>query len=94
MSSNIPGSTGSSRSWRLDTGYRLPSTPVDTTELVTSGGRVYLAAILDLYSRFIVGWALSAGNEHDVGAQFLEHLAQLNELLVALWRTGARCPRA
>lgn len=26
--------------------------------------------------------------KHDVGAQFLEHTIQLNELLVALWRTG------
>lgn len=32
--------------------------------------------------------------KHDVGAQFLEHLVQLNELLVALWETGALCPRA
>ena len=31
---------------------------------------------------------------HDVGAQFLEHLIQLNELFVALWRNGARCPKA
>ncbi len=36
----------------------------DTTELlVGSGGKLYLAAILDLYSRFIVGWALSAVND-------------------------------
>ncbi|HTP49984.1 MAG TPA: replication-relaxation family protein [Anaeromyxobacteraceae bacterium] len=32
--------------------------------------------------------------KHDVGAQFLEHLIQLNELLLALWQNGARCPRA
>ncbi len=32
--------------------------------------------------------------KHDVGAQFLEHLVQLNELFVALWRTGSRCPKA
>jgi hypothetical protein len=32
--------------------------------------------------------------KHEVGAQFLEHLIQLNELLVALWRNGTRCPRA
>ena len=32
--------------------------------------------------------------KHDVGAQFLEHLIQLNELFVALWQNGARCPRA
>jgi hypothetical protein len=32
--------------------------------------------------------------KHDVGAQFLEHLLQLNELFVALWRGGGRCPKA
>jgi hypothetical protein len=32
--------------------------------------------------------------KHDVGAQFLEHLLQLNELFVALWRSEGRCPRA
>src|SRR5260370_6566315 len=32
--------------------------------------------------------------KHDVGAQFLEHLIQLNELFVALWQNGARCPKA
>jgi hypothetical protein len=32
--------------------------------------------------------------KHDVGAQFLEHLIQLNELLILLWCNGNRCPRA
>jgi len=32
--------------------------------------------------------------KHDVGAQFLEHLLQLNELLIALWSNGKACPRA
>ncbi len=32
--------------------------------------------------------------KHDVGAPFLEHLLQLNELFISLWRAGARCPRA
>src|SRR5215831_18639295 len=32
--------------------------------------------------------------KHDVGSQFLEHLIQLNELLIALWSNGNRCPRA
>jgi putative transposase len=36
----------------------------DTTELrVGNAGKVYLAAIPDPYSRFIVGWALSAVND-------------------------------
>jgi putative transposase len=34
----------------------------DTTELTTPGGKLYLAAIVDLHSRFVVGWALSAMN--------------------------------
>ena len=34
----------------------------DTTEFVIgSSAKVYLAAIIDLHSRFVVGWALSAG---------------------------------
>jgi len=32
--------------------------------------------------------------KHDVGAQFVEHLIQLNELLIVLWCNGNRCPRA
>jgi len=32
--------------------------------------------------------------KHEVGAQFLEHLLQLNELLLGLWWHGSRCPRA
>ena len=33
----------------------------DTTELlIGTSGKLYLAAILDLFSRFIVGWAVSA----------------------------------
>jgi transposase InsO family protein len=36
----------------------------DTTEFVIGeNGKLYLAAILDLYSRFIVGWAVSAVND-------------------------------
>jgi transposase InsO family protein len=45
----------------------------DTTELlVGEGGKVYLAAILDLYSRFVVGWALSAVNDRRLTIKALE----------------------
>jgi len=35
----------------------------DTTELLTPSGKFYLAAILDLFSRYVVGWAVSAVND-------------------------------
>jgi transposase InsO family protein len=45
----------------------------DTTELrVGANGRVFLAAILDLYSRFVVGWALSAVNDRKLVLKALE----------------------
>ena len=53
----------------------------DTTEFVIGeSGKLYLAAILDLFSRFVVGWAVSAVNDR--------HLA-LKALTMALNR---RCP--
>src|SRR6266568_1405906 len=54
----------------------------DTTELLVgeSGAKLYLAAILDLFSRFVVGWAVSAVNDR--------HLT-LKALGMALQR---RCP--
>lgn len=55
----------------------------DTTELrVGESGRVFLAAVLDLYSRFVVGWALSAVNDRQLVMRALE---------MALRR---RCPEA
>jgi putative transposase len=55
----------------------------DTTEFVIGErGKLYLAAILDLFSRFIVGWAVSAVNDR--------HLT-LKALGMALKR---RCPDA
>jgi putative transposase len=55
----------------------------DTTEfIIGSSAKLYLAAILDLYSRFVVGWAVSAVNDR--------HLA-LRALDMALKR---RCPQA
>jgi transposase InsO family protein len=55
----------------------------DTTEFVIGeSGKLYLAAILDLFSRFVVGWAVSAINDR--------HLT-LRALQMALKR---RCPDA
>jgi len=45
----------------------------DTTEFtVGSGGKLYLAAILDLFSRFVVGWAISAVNDRHLTIKALE----------------------
>ena len=45
----------------------------DTTEFVIGGsGKLYLAAVLDLFSRFIVGWAVSAVNDRHVTIKALE----------------------
>ena len=53
----------------------------DTTEFVIGeSGKLYLAAILDLFSRFVVGWAVSAVNDR--------HLT-IKALALALKR---RCP--
>jgi transposase InsO family protein len=55
----------------------------DTTEfLIGESGKLHLAAILDLYSRFIVGWAVSAVNDRHLTIRALE---------MALTR---RCPGA
>jgi transposase InsO family protein len=45
----------------------------DTTEFVIgSSGKLYLAAVLDLFSRFIVGWAVSAVNDWHLTIAALE----------------------
>jgi putative transposase len=45
----------------------------DTTEFaIGSSGKLYLAAILDLFSRFIVGWAVSAVNDRHLTIAALE----------------------
>jgi transposase InsO family protein len=45
----------------------------DTTELRIGGtAKLFLAAILDLYSRFVVGWALSAVNDRKLVLKALE----------------------
>lgn len=45
----------------------------DTTELIIGGSyKLYLAAILDLYSRFLVGWSVSAVNDRHLTIKALE----------------------
>jgi putative transposase len=45
----------------------------DTTEFVIgSSGKLYLAVILDLFSRFVVGWAISAINDRHLTLRALE----------------------
>lgn len=52
----------------------------DTTELLTPSGKFFLAAIIDLYARLVVGWAVSAVNDRHLT------IAALNEAL------KRRCP--
>jgi putative transposase len=54
----------------------------DTTELLTSSGKFYLAAIVDLYARLVVGWAMSATNDRRLT------IAALDQAL------RRRCPEA
>jgi len=45
----------------------------DTTEFsIGSSGKLYLATILDLYSRFVVGWAVSAVNDRHLTLKALD----------------------
>jgi putative transposase len=45
----------------------------DTTEFVVGeSSKLYLAAILDLFSRFVVGWAISAANDRYLTIKALE----------------------
>jgi transposase InsO family protein len=54
----------------------------DTTELIIPNGRLFLAVIIDLFSRFVVGWALSAVNDRHLTLSALEQALQ------------RRCPNA
>jgi transposase InsO family protein len=49
----------------------------DMTEFVIGeSGKLYLAAILDLFSRFVVGWAISRANDRHLTIQALEMALQ------------------
>lgn len=54
----------------------------DTTELLTASGKFFLAAIIDLYARLVVGWAVSAVNDRHLA------MAALREAI------KRRCPDA
>ena len=54
----------------------------DTTELLTASGKFFLAAIVDLYARMVVGWAVSAINDRHLA------MAALREAI------KRRCPDA
>jgi transposase InsO family protein len=57
----------------------------DTTELVIGeSGKLYLAAVLDLFSRFIVGWALSAVNDRHLTIKALEMALQRRRPMIGL----------
>jgi putative transposase len=46
----------------------------DATELLIGGSaKLYLAAILDLHSRFLVGWAVSVSNDRHLAIRALEN---------------------
>ncbi len=44
----------------------------DTTELVTGNGKLFLAVILDLFSKYVVGWGLSPSNDRFVTMRALD----------------------
>ena len=44
----------------------------DTTELLVGNGKMYLAVVLDLFSRFVVGWAVSAVNDRHLVIKALD----------------------
>ena len=52
----------------------------DTTFIQTRQGWLYLAVLLDLYSRQVVGWAMSDRNNTQLVA---------NALMMAVWRRGS-----
>jgi transposase InsO family protein len=45
----------------------------DVTYIPTAEGWLYLAVLLDLFSRRVVGWATSASNDRDLALHALEH---------------------
>lgn len=49
----------------------------DTTEFLVAGhGKIYLAAVLDLFSRYVVGWAIGGVNDRHLTLQALTMAVQ------------------
>ncbi len=48
----------------------------DVTELWTPQGRIFLAVVVDLFSRHVVGWALSAFNDRHLALRALQMARQ------------------
>jgi transposase InsO family protein len=48
----------------------------DTTELLVGNGRLYLAVLIDLFSRYVVGWSLSTTNDRQLVITALEQALQ------------------
>lgn len=60
----------------LDRNFR-PDAPnkvwvADTTELKTNSGRLFLAVVIDLYARVVVGWAIGAVNDRHLVLRALD----------------------
>lgn len=69
----------------------------DTTEMLTSsGGKFYLAAIIDLYSRFCVGWAVSAVNDRHLTMRAIAAAIRRRcpSTGLSITATRVRCTRA
>ena len=67
----------------LDRGFGAPAPNrkwiADFTYVCTAGGWLYVAAVIDLFSRRVVGWSMSAG----MTAQLVT-----DALVMAIWRRG------
>jgi putative transposase len=69
----------------LDRSFEAPAPNrkwiADFTYVWTAEGWLYVAAVVDLFSRRVVGWSMSAG----MTAQFVT-----DALVMAIWRRGNR----
>src|SRR5207253_10229369 len=66
---------------RLQSGLTVPAAnriwAGDLTAIATRAGWLYLAVLLDLYSRRVIGWAMSATPDKQVALRSEEHTSEL-----------------